>query len=126
MCERALGPFGRVPSDLAGEVNDVDELVGLPAKFVSDHRRLRADGGDHRNPYAAPLHRLYQRPEVAVAREQDHVVDVRCELQGVDRELDVHVALDLAPAGRVDELLGRLRDHPVAVVIEPVDQRADG
>ena len=75
--------------------------------------------------HAAALHRLDERAEVAVAREQHHVVDEGRELERVDRELDVHVALDLAPAGRVDELLGRLRHHPVAVVVEPVDQRPD-
>ena len=47
------------------------------------------------------------------------------ELHGIDGELDVHVALDLAAAGGVDKLLGRLGDDGVAVVIEPVDQRAD-
>ena len=41
------------------------------------------------------------------------------------RQLDVHVALDLAPAERVGELLGRLGDHGVAVVVEPIDQRPD-
>jgi hypothetical protein len=50
---------------------------------------------------------------------------VRSELHGVDRELDVHVALHLAPAGLIDELLGRLGDDRVAVVVEPVDQRAN-
>ena len=47
------------------------------------------------------------------------------ELHGIDRELDVHVAFDLAAAGLVDEFLGRLGDDRVAVVVEPVDQRAD-
>ena len=32
------------------------------------------------------------------------------DLHGIDRELDVHVALDLAAAGLVDEFLGRLGD----------------
>ena len=49
----------------------------------------------------------------------------RRELHGIDRELDVHVALDLAAAGLVDEFLGRLGDDGVAVVVEPIDQRAD-
>ena len=53
------------------------------------------------------------------------MVDVGRELERVDRELDVHVALDLAPAGRVDELLGRLGHDAVAVIVEPVDQRPD-
>jgi hypothetical protein len=54
------------------------------------------------------------------------VVDVGRELERIDGELDVHISLHLAAAGGIDELLGRLRHHPVAVVIEPVDQRADG
>jgi hypothetical protein len=48
-----------------------------------------------------------------------------CEFHGIDREFDVHVALHLASAGSVDEFLGRLGDHGVAVVVEPVDQRTD-
>jgi hypothetical protein len=44
---------------------------------------------------------------------------------GIDRELDVHVALGLAAAAGVDERLGRLGDDGVAVVIEPVDQRTN-
>src|SRR3712207_4954270 len=54
------------------------------------------------------------------------MLDMRRELQGVDRELDVHVALDLAAAARVDELLGGLRHNPVAVVVEPVNQGTNG
>lgn len=72
-----------------------------------------------------PLHRLDQRAEVAVAREQHHVVDRPCDFHGIDRELDVHVALDLAPAGLIDEFLGRLGHDAVAIVVEPVDQRPD-
>jgi hypothetical protein len=42
------------------------------------------------------------------------------ELHRVHRELDVHVAPDLAAAASVDEFLGRLGDDGVAVVVEPV------
>ena len=31
-----------------------------------------------------------------------------CEFHGIDREFDIHVALHLAAATGVDELLGRL------------------
>ena len=68
---------------------------------------------------------LHQRAEVAVAGEQHDVVDVGRHLHRVDRELDVHVALDLAPAGGVGELLRGLGDHGEAVVVQPVDQRPD-
>ena len=76
-----------------------------------------------RTPLA--LHGFHQRAEIAVAGEQHHVVDRAGDLHGIDRELDVHVALDLAAAGLVDEFLGRLGDDRIAVVVEPVDQRAD-
>ena len=65
------------------------------------------------------------RRKIAVAREQDDVVDLPGHLHHVDGDLDIHVALDLPPPHRVGELLGGLGDHRVAVVVEPVDQRAD-
>ena len=74
---------------------------------------------------AAPLYRLDQGTEVTVAGEQHHLVDMRCDLHGIDRKLDVHVALDLAAAGLIDEFLGRFGDDGIAVVVEPIDQRPD-
>ena len=44
-------------------------------------------------------------------------------VEHVDRELDVHIALDLSPAHGIRELLGGLGHHGVSVVIEPIDQR---
>ena len=119
------GALGRVAADLRLQLDDVEEDVGLAAQLVGDHWRLRRDGGDHGHAHAAPLHRLDQRAEVAVAREQHHVVDRAGDLHGIDGKLDVHVALDLAPAGLIDEFLGRLGHDAVAVVVEPVDQRPD-
>src|SRR5215831_6581950 len=117
--------LGRIAADLRLQLYDVEEDVGLAAQLGGNHRRLRRDGGDHGHAHAAPLHRLDQRAEVAVAREQHHVVDRPCDFHGIDRELDVHVALDLAPAGLIDEFLGRLGHDAVAIVVEPVDQRPD-
>jgi hypothetical protein len=64
--------------------------------------------------------------EIAVAGE-DHIVvyDVG-EFERIDGELDVHVALDLAAAGCVGEFLGRLGHDLVAIIVQPVDQRANG
>ena len=53
------------------------------------------------------------------------MVDVLRHLEHVDRQLDIHVALDPAPTHRVGEFLGRLGYHRVAVVIEPIDERPD-
>ncbi len=53
------------------------------------------------------------------------MVEILGHLHHVDGQLDIHVALDLAAAGGVGELLGRLGDHGVAVIVEPIDQRPD-
>ena len=79
----------------------------------------------HRDAHALALDGLDQRTEVAVAGKQHHVVDVIGHFHGVHGELDVHVALDLAAAKRVNKFLGGLGDDRIAIVIEPVDQRAD-
>ncbi len=100
-------------------------MIGLAAQFVGDHRRLAGQGRDDADLAALALHSLDQRAEVAVAGEQDEMIDVLGHLHHVDGEFDIHVALDLAPAGGVDEFLGRLGDDRVAVVVEPVDQRAN-
>jgi hypothetical protein len=59
---------------------------------------------DYADAHPTALHRLDQRAEIAVAGEQHHVVDVAGEFHGVDGELDIHVAFDLAAAGLVDDL----------------------
>ena len=119
---RALRGIAR---DQGREFGELDEIVGLSAQLIGHHRRRRLDGADDRDPQTAALHGLDQPAEVAVAGEQDHMVQMLGHLQDVDGELDVHVALDLAAAHGVGEFLGRLRHHGVAVVIQPVDQRPD-
>src|SRR5215813_10329300 len=47
------------------------------------------------------------------------------EAHSINSELDIHVAFDLAATVDVGELLGRLRHHRVAVVVEPIDQWTD-
>src|SRR5215470_9657767 len=121
----AGGTLGRVAADLRLQFNDVEEHVRLPAQFVGDHRWLSRDGRDHGDAYAAALHGFDQRTEIAVAGEQHHVIDVAGDLHRIDRELDVHVALDLAAAGLVDELFRGLGDDGIAVVVEPIDQRTN-
>src|SRR6201999_2878127 len=119
------GALGRVAAELGLQLDQVGEHVGLAAQFVGDHRRLARDGRDHGDADAAALHGLDQRAEIAVAGKQHDLVDMLGKLHRIDRELDVHVALDLAAAAGVDEFLGRLGDDGVAVVVQPVDQRAD-
>jgi hypothetical protein len=121
---RLAGVARRPPDDLA-QFLELDEVVSLAAQFVGDHRRLAADRRDHRHPNAGALERLDQRLEVAIAREQHGMIQPWREFHRVHRQLDVHVALDLPPPGAVGVFLGGLGDHRVAVVLQPVDQRAD-
>src|SRR4051812_4445627 len=100
----ARWPRGALPwiaPDLALQLDNVQEDVGLAAQLVGHHRRLRRDGGDHRYPHALALDGLDQRAEIAIAREQHDVVDMRRDLHRMHRKLDVHASLHLAAAGLV-------------------------
>ena len=119
------GALGRVAAELGLQLDEVGEDVGLAAQLVGDHRRLARNRRNHGNADAAPLHRFHQRAEIAVTRKQHDLVDMLGEFHGIDGEFDVHIALHLAAARGVDELLGRLGDDGVTVVVKPVDQRAD-
>ena len=118
-------PLRRVAAERIGERRQLDEVVGLAAQVVGDHRRLGAQRRGDRHLLALALQRLHQVAEIAVAGEEHEMVDVFGHLHGIDGELDVHVALHLAAALRVGEFLERLGDHAVAVVVEPVDQRPE-
>src|SRR5580693_5869297 len=112
-----------VAGDAGRQLLKLDEAVGLAAEIVGDHRRRRADRRYDRHAHTAPLHRLNQPAEIAIAGEQDCVIDMLCHFEPVDRQLDIHIALYAAPAERVGELLGRLGDHGIAIVIKPIDER---
>src|SRR5271166_774681 len=118
--------FGGFAPNLRLQVPKVYEKVGLPSQLVCDHWRMRGDAGYDGDTYALALHRLDQTAEVAVARDKHHLVDMLRELHGVDGKLDVHVALHLSTPRGIDEFLAGLGDDRKSVVIEPVDQRADG
>lgn len=115
----------RWSADHVLELIELDEVVGLAAKFISDHRRLTADGRNDRDSHPLTLQGIHQRSKVTVAREEHDMVNVRRDLQGVDREFDIHVAFDFAPAHGIGKLFGRLGHHGEAVVVQPVDERFD-
>ena len=86
--------LARIATDLGLQLDDVDELVGLAAQLIGDHRRLCPGAGDHGDTHP-------------VAGEQHHVIDVAGELHSVDGELDIHVAFDLAgPVWSTNSLVG--------------------
>jgi hypothetical protein len=115
---------GSVAAELGPQLREVREEVGLAPQFVRDHRRVARYRRNHRNADAAPLNCLDKGAERSVAREQNHLVNLTGELHGIDGKLDVHVSLELAAAAGVRELFHRLGDHGVAVVTEPICQRA--
>src|ERR1035437_1727006 len=95
--------FGRIAAEFGLQLHQIDEYIGLAAQFVGDHRWLARNRRDHGNPDAAALHRFDQRAEIAVAGKQYDLIDMLGELHRIDREFDIHVALDLAAAAGVDE-----------------------
>ena len=111
--------------DLGGELVELDELVRLTPQFVGNHRRLGPDRGHDGCAHAFALHSFDQRAEVAVAGEQNHVIDPVDHFHHVHRQFDVHVALHLAAAGAVGEFFSRFGNQRVTVVIEPIDQWSD-
>ena len=112
-----------IAPDPLDQMGEIDELVGLTAQLVRHHRRLGRNRRYDRHPDALSLDRFDQRSEVAIAGEQDHEVEMRRHVHGVDRKLDVHIALDFSAPRGVDELFRRLGHDRIAIVIEPVDQR---
>jgi SsrA-binding protein len=119
-------PRARWPSHRLGQVRHVDEEIRLPPQVVRDHRRRAGERRDHRHPLALALQGRHQGGEIPVAGKQHHVIVERRQFQGIDTQLDVHVAFHLAPPRGIGELLGRLGNHGEAIIVQPVDQRADG
>ena len=126
MTQLARGrPVGRVAANFGFQLHQISEDIGLAPQFVGNQRRLTRNRRNDGHPDPATLQRLDQGAEIAITGEQHDLVDMFREFHGIDCEFDIHVALHLAAAAGVDELLGRLGDHGVAVVIEPVDQGPD-
>src|SRR5271156_5623783 len=65
--------FGGIAAELGLQLYKVGENVGLTPQLVGDHRRLARNRRDHGDADAAALHRLDQRPEIAVAGKQHHL-----------------------------------------------------
>ena len=66
-----------------------------------------------------------QAAEVAVTENNADWSAAVSQLHHVGNKLDVHIAFHFPASGVIGEFLGGLGDHRVAVVIQPVDQRAD-
>ena len=88
----------RVAADELLEIGQVDELVGLPSQLVGDHRRLGLQRRDDADALALLLQGRNQTAEIAVAGEKYDMIEELGETHGIDGELDIHVAFDLAPA----------------------------
>jgi hypothetical protein len=78
-----------------------------------------------RDVHAAPLDRLDQGTEIAIAGEQHHLINVFSDLHSINGKLDVHVALNFAAASGIDKFFGRLSRDGKAIVVQPVHQTSD-
>ena len=47
--------IGGVATDFILQLGEINELIRLPAQFVSNHRGLRRDRRDHGDAHAFPL-----------------------------------------------------------------------
>jgi hypothetical protein len=58
----------------------------------------------------------------AVAREKEHLIDMRCDLHCVDRKFDVYVAFDFPPTRLIEEFFGCFGNHGEPVVVQPIEE----
>ena len=107
------------------QFDQIDEDIGLAKQFVGDHRGIAGDGGNCGNVNAASLHRLDQRTEIAIAREEHYPIDTLGQLHGIDSKLDIHVTLRLAASAGVDELPACLSNNGIPVVVQPIEHGAN-
>ena len=120
----AFAPL-RLTRDFRLKILQFDEIIGLAAQFIRHHGRLRAHGADYGDAQALVLHRLDQAAEIAIAGEQHDMIQNRRHFDHIDGQFDVHIALNFALPGGIGEFLGRLGHHGIAIVIEPIDERAN-
>jgi hypothetical protein len=109
----------------AFEIPQILKSICLTSQLARDHRRIACYAGNNGNANAPALKRLNQRAESAIAGKQHNLINVTRQLHRIDRELDVHIAFDLAATAGVSEFLGHLSDDRVTVVIEPIEKRPD-
>ena len=124
-CLAGYRTLERISPDLRLQLREVREDVGLASQFVGDNWRLARYRRNHRNADTATLDCLDKVTESSVAGEQNHLVDLIGEIHGIDGKFDGHVSLHLAATAGVRELLHRLGDYGVAIVTEPICQRAE-
>jgi len=116
---------GRIAAYLGLQFREIGEDVGLAPQLIGNHRRPGGNARNHGDTNTVALHRLHERAEIAVTREQHHLVDALGELHGIDRELYVHVASDLATTTSVDKFLSRFGHDSETVIVKPIDQGAE-
>jgi hypothetical protein len=86
----------------------------LASQFVGDHPWFVSQTGNDGDVDASALHGLEQRAEIPIAGKQHDVIDLVCDLQGVDSKFNAHAALDHRM--RRNHLKGREGDRINAVL----------
>ena len=56
-----------------------------------------------------------------IAGKQHNVIDLACDLQGVDSKFDADAAFELAASLAIVEIFCWFRDHGKAIIVEPID-----
>ena len=122
---RFVGHFGSVRPITKLEFSSGNLMFSLPPQFVGYHRWLARYRGYHRYADTPTLNCLHKRAEISVAGEKNHLVDLIGQIHGIHGQFDVNASFELAAAALVRELFHGLQDDNVAIVIEPICQRAD-
>ncbi len=117
--------FAHRPTYHIPETFQLDKVICLAAKFIGNHRRLAANRRHNGHAYPLALQAFNQGPKISIPREQNDVIDMRCQFHCIHSQFDIHIALDLATALTVGEFFGGFCDHGKTVIIQPVDQRAN-
>jgi hypothetical protein len=118
-------PIERIATGTGLQIRQIGEHVRLAAKFIGNHWRLTGNRGDHRNANTASPHgfdseRKSPSPEKSTMSSTRSASSIASIVSSMSM-----LPLDLPVAVRADKFLGRLGNHGEAVVIEPIEQRAN-
>ncbi len=98
------------------QIIKVYKVLGLPSQIIRNQRRLTANGRNHSDSHTLFLKALNQRCEISIAGKQNNMIQARGQLKGINRKLNIHIPLDLAPTLRVCEFSGQLCAKMKAIV----------
>ena len=126
MVDGARRPVAGIAADPRDQLGEIDEFIRLTAQFIRHHRRLGRNRRHDRDPNALALNRFNERAEIAVAGKQDHQVEMGAISMALTASSISILPLTFRRPVEFDKLLRRFGHDRIAIVVEPVDQGADG